>query len=123
MVTVPADIGDDLGSNYDWSLKTVGQEYLNGQPVTINQGKVVGGGTVLNGMVWTRGSSRDYDAWDALNDENNRERRRWQWEDLEPYFQKVRYYLQTIFTVGGRLLMRTVRAERELLHGCRSLDV
>lgn len=88
-MTIPADIGDDLGSSYDWNLKTVGQEYLDGHAVTIDQGKVVGGGTILNGMVWTRGSARDFAAWDSLNDENNPGRRGWQWEDLLPYFQKV----------------------------------
>lgn len=90
-MTVPAEIGYDLGSNYDWNLHTVGQEYLDGHTVTLNQGKVVGGGTILNGMVWTRGSAKDYDAWDSLNNMQLESKRYdWQWSDLLPYFQKVR---------------------------------
>lgn len=90
-VTVPAEVGDDLGGVYDWGLQTVEQEFLGGRAVTLNQGKVVGGGTILNGMVWTRGSAKDYEAWDDLNDlKTQPERYRWRWSDLLPYFQKVR---------------------------------
>lgn len=90
-MTIPAEIGDTLWTDYDWKLQTVPQEYLNNRNVAINQGKVVGGGTILNGMVWTRGSARDYDAWGDLNDVEGRETEyNWRWEDLLPYFQKVR---------------------------------
>lgn len=89
-VTVPAEIGEDLGTEYDWQLETVGQEYLNGQKVIINQGKVVGGGTILNGMVWTRGSRKDYDTWDDLNNHAGRQKLYdWRWDDILPYFRKV----------------------------------
>lgn len=89
-VTVPAEIGEDLGTDYDWQLKTVGQQYLHGQAVELNQGKVVGGGTILNGMVWTRGSSKDYDTWDDLNNISGRSKLyNWRWDDLLPYFLKV----------------------------------
>ncbi|KAG6366176.1 hypothetical protein INS49_000352 [Diaporthe citri] len=88
-VTIPAEIGDTLWTDYDWKLRTVPQEFLNNRNVALNQGKVVGGGTILNGMVWTRGSARDYDAWGDLNDVEGRENKyNWRWEDLLPYFQK-----------------------------------
>lgn len=90
-MTIPAEIGDTLWTDYDWKLQTVQQKYLNNRNVALNQGKVVGGGTILNGMVWTRGSSRDYDAWGDLNDIEVRSNGyHWRWEDLLPYFQKVR---------------------------------
>lgn len=90
-MTIPAEIGDTLWTDYDWKLRTVSQEFLNNRNVALNQGKVVGGGTILNGMVWTRGSSRDYDAWGDLNDVEGRDNDyNWRWEDLLPYFQKVR---------------------------------
>lgn len=89
---VPSEIGADLGTTYDWLLRTAEQEYLDGQTVLINQGKVVGGGTILNGMVWTRGSSSDYDSWDDLNANasGGMPRYGWRWTDLLPYFEKVR---------------------------------
>lgn len=89
MVTVPAYIGEDLWSQYDWKLHTVEQDHLSGQQVAFNQGKVVGGGTILNGMVWTRGSAKDYDSWGNLNaDEGQSNPYNWRWNDLLPYFQK-----------------------------------
>lgn len=88
-VTIPAEIGDTLWTDYDWKLHTVQQEHLNNRNVALNQGKVVGGGTILNGMVWTRGSARDYDAWGDLNVVEGRSNDYdWRWEDLVPYFEK-----------------------------------
>lgn len=87
---VPAEIGEDLGTAYDWQLLTTEQEYLDGHTVRINQGKVVGGGTVLNGMVWTHSSARDYDVWADLNENATQTAKySWRWADLLPYFKKV----------------------------------
>lgn len=47
-------------------------------------GKGVGGGSLINGMCWTRGESADYDAWVALGNPG------WGWNDLLPYFRRVR---------------------------------
>lgn len=90
-MTIPAEIGDTLWTDYDWKLQTVQQEYLDNRNVVFNQGRVVGGGTILNGMVWTRGSARDYDAWGDLNAVKGQTNGyNWRWKDLLPYFQKVR---------------------------------
>lgn len=89
-VTIPADIGQDLYTRYDWMLHTVEQEHLNGQQVDLNQGKAIGGGTILNGMVWTRGSAKDFDSWGNLNHiESQVNQYNWRWGDLLPYFEKV----------------------------------
>ncbi|EUC34141.1 GMC oxidoreductase [Bipolaris victoriae FI3] len=44
--------------------------------------KVLGGGSVINGMVYDRGAAADYDAWEALGNKG------WGWEGMEPYFIK-----------------------------------
>ena len=44
--------------------------------------KVLGGGSVINGMVYDRGSAADYDAWEALGNNG------WGWAGMEPYFKK-----------------------------------
>jgi len=50
----------------------------------------VGGGTILNGMVWTRSSARDYDVWADLNENSTQAAKySWRWADLLPYFKKV----------------------------------
>lgn len=51
--------------------------------MAIPQGKVVGGSTKLNRMVFDRGSKSDYDSWAALGNEG------WDWDGLLPYFKKV----------------------------------
>ena len=47
-------------------------------------GKVLGGGSVVNGMTYNRGSEADYDSWSELGNPG------WDWEGLLPYFRKVR---------------------------------
>lgn len=102
---VPAAIGQDLGTDYDWLLQTTEQEFLDGHTVTLNQGKVLGGGTVLNGMVWTRSSARDYDVWADLNNKQSapaQTKYSWRWADLLPYFQKVSWVLDGACVARGR---------------------
>lgn len=82
MVEVPGMIGADLGTVYDWNLSTVAQTYLDGAARNIPQGHALGGGTLLNGMLWNRGGVGDYDDWVALGNEG------WAWSDLLPYFQR-----------------------------------
>lgn len=99
---VPAEIGVDLGTEYDWQLDTTNQEFLSGQTVRLNQGKAVGGGTILNGMVWTRSSAKDYDLWEDLNyDPTQSTQYCWRWEDMLPYFEKVRL-IRTSHCAEGR---------------------
>jgi choline dehydrogenase len=65
----------------------VPQVYLDGLERTIEQGRVVGGGSVVNAMVWQRGFQADYDAWATLGNVG------WGWDDLVPYFMKVSHSL------------------------------
>jgi choline dehydrogenase-like flavoprotein len=44
--------------------------------------KVLGGGSVINGMMYDRGSASDYDAWEALGNKG------WGWKGLYPFFKK-----------------------------------
>lgn len=59
------------------------QEFLDGATRVFTQGKAVGGSTIVNGLVWTRGSAADFDAWEHLGNPG------WGWMDLLPYFRKV----------------------------------
>jgi choline dehydrogenase-like flavoprotein len=62
-VEIPAFIGNDIGGIYDWNLTTVPQIYLDGAQRSIPQGRALGGGTILNGMLWNRGGQGDYQDW------------------------------------------------------------
>ncbi|KUJ13879.1 alcohol oxidase [Mollisia scopiformis] len=56
---------------------------LGNQSFRVAVGNVVGGGTIVNGMLWDRGSDADYDAWEKLGNKG------WGWADLAPYFKKT----------------------------------
>lgn len=66
-VLVPYDIGANIGSVYDWNLTTVPQLQLDGRTRLLPAGRVVGGGSVINGMIWNRGNQDDYNAWYVLS--------------------------------------------------------
>lgn len=83
-VTVPRQAGGAMGTRYDWNYTTVAMPSVNNRSIAVPAGKVVGGGTVLNGMVFDRGAAADYDAWGELGNEG------WSFAELLPYFKKVR---------------------------------
>jgi choline dehydrogenase len=66
IVYIPGFIGHDIGGKYDWNLSTVPQAYMDGNARSIPQGRALGGGTLLNGMLWNRGGRADYDDWVQL---------------------------------------------------------
>jgi choline dehydrogenase-like flavoprotein len=64
---VPAFIHFNWESRLDWQYQTQPDEgYCGGKPCTWNAGKVLGGGSVLNGMIYNRGNARSYDKWKEL---------------------------------------------------------
>jgi len=81
--TIPGLAGGAVGTKYDWNLTYAKSISLNGRNVSIPAGKVVGGSTQLNRMVFDRGSRSDYDRWSALGNAD------WDWKSLLPYFKKV----------------------------------
>jgi choline dehydrogenase-like flavoprotein len=79
---IPSLGGGPRGSKYDWNLTGIPQAILQGRSVPTPAGKVIGGGTVLNGMVFHRGSKSDYDRWEELGNLG------WSFDGLLPYFKK-----------------------------------
>jgi len=82
-ILYPIDAGYGLGTKYDWNLWTAPQTSLDGQPRPYDIGRGIGGGSLINGMCWTRGGQADYDAWEALGNPG------WGWDGMLPYFKKV----------------------------------
>jgi choline dehydrogenase len=82
-IQVPAWVGQDIGGQYDWNLLTINQSQLDGKPRALPQGRVLGGGSILNAMVWNRGGKDDYDIWESLGNPG------WGWAGMLPYFKKV----------------------------------
>ncbi|VVD97116.1 GMC family oxidoreductase [Pandoraea terrigena] len=71
------------GSPYVKRYASARQPSLGGRTVSIPQGNVVGGGSSVNAMAYTRGSRADYDRWVAATGDTG-----WSWDGLVPYFRK-----------------------------------
>src|SRR5580658_8306610 len=71
----------NVGGPLDWALPIVPVPQLNNRPFNMALGRVFGGGSSVNAMVWTRGTARDYDGWErdgAIG---------WAFEDVLPTFK------------------------------------
>ena len=68
---------------YDWGLVTEPEPGLGGRRLAVPRGKVLGGSSSINGMVYVRGHAMDFDHWAASGAEG------WAWADVLPYFQRL----------------------------------
>lgn len=98
-VLYPYNAYTEVGGAYDWNLGTVPQTQLNGNARPLPAGHVVGGGSIINGMVWNRGQQDDFDAWASFGNTG------WSWNDLLPYFIRVGLLLDRL--PHGDLLLTT----------------
>jgi choline dehydrogenase-like flavoprotein len=67
----------------DWMFKTEPQPGLNGRALNYPRGKVIGGSSAINAMVYMRGQAGDYDHWRQLGLPG------WSWDDVKLYFRKM----------------------------------
>ncbi len=70
----------------DWRYRTEAQAGLNGRSLIYPRGKVLGGSSSINGMIYMRGQQRDYDGWAASGNPG------WGWDDVLPLFKKSENY-------------------------------
>ncbi len=66
----------------DWLMKTAPEPGLNGRSLAYPRGKVLGGCSSINGMIYMRGQAADYDHWRQLGNTG------WGWDDVLPYFRR-----------------------------------
>ena len=66
----------------DWMMRTDPEPGLNGRALGYPRGKVLGGCTAINGMIYMRGQAADYDHWRQLGNAG------WGWDDVLPYFRR-----------------------------------
>ena len=82
-IHIPAAFSKLFRSSYDWNYDTVPQPELDGRTVYWPRGKMLGGSSSLNAMMWVSGFAADYDRWaDAAGPT-------WSWASLRPYFRQV----------------------------------
>ncbi len=70
-----------------WNFKTNPETALNNREIDLPRGKVLGGSTSVNGMLYARGLSHDYNLWSQLGMPE------WSWQSVRPFFLKSENYL------------------------------
>ncbi|PJF09045.1 choline dehydrogenase [Pseudorhodobacter sp. MZDSW-24AT] len=68
---------------YDWGLHSEPEPHLGGRRLATPRGKVIGGSSSINGMVYVRGHARDFDTWAELGADG------WAYADVLPYFKRM----------------------------------
>ncbi|KAK0668711.1 putative GMC oxidoreductase [Cercophora samala] len=96
LVTVPGFVGHGFIPSQNWNISTAPQESLDNRPRDYGQGHVVGGGSILNGLVVTRGAKYDYDAWRTLGNPG------WSWHGMFRYFKKSETFTACVTPEDGR---------------------
>lgn len=81
-IQIPLECFHLLGSEVDWAYFTEPEPYLNNCKIFHPRGKVLGGSSSINFMLYVRGNPHDYDRWQELGNPG------WSYQDVLPYFKK-----------------------------------
>lgn len=101
----------------DWCFKTEPEEGLNGRAIDYPRGKVLGGCSSINGMIYMRGQARDYDHWRQLGNFG------WSWDDVLAYFKRSEDQVRgadAAHGVGGEWRVEEMRLSWEILDAFRA---
>ncbi|MFO0995896.1 MAG: choline dehydrogenase [Alphaproteobacteria bacterium] len=89
-IRIPSAIGRNYeGGPFNWAFNSVPQKTLNNRSIFQPRGRVLGGSSSINGMVFLRGHALDYDRWEAEGADG------WSYADVLPYFRRSERYLGT----------------------------
>ncbi len=96
----------------DWCFTTAPQEGLNGRALNYPRGKVLGGCSSINGMIYMRGQARDYDLWRQMGCCG------WSWNDVVPFFRKSEDFYRgetELHGIGGEWRVEKARVRWAVL--------
>ena len=86
-IQMPAALSYPMNmSLYDWGYKTQPEPHLGGRTLVTPRGKVIGGSSSINGMVYVRGHAGDYDHWEDSGAAG------WGYADVLPYFRRMEHW-------------------------------
>ena len=96
----------------DWCFETESEAGLNGRSIGYARGKVIGGCSSINAMIYMRGQKFDYDHWESMGN------RGWGWSDVLPIFRRSEDYqhgADDFHGSGGELRVEERRVNWEIL--------
>ena len=105
----------------DWCFKTEPEPGLNGRAINYPRGKVLGGSSSINAMLYLRGQARDYDEWAMLTGDSG-----WSWQNVLPTFMDMEDHWKggdEKHGSGGELHVDTPRVGWEILDAFRDAAV
>ncbi len=98
------------GTDVDWDYHSAPERECSGRRITLPRGKVLGGSSSINAMVYIRGNHRDYDDWGVDG---------WSWAELLPYFLKAEDNergASELHGIGGPLAVSDERSHNKISH-------
>src|SRR5271163_4658594 len=101
----------------DWCFKTEPEPGLNGRSLNYPRGKVIGGSSSINAMIYMRGQAADYDHWRQLGLTG------WGWDDVLPFFKRHEDHFMgesAAHAVGGEWRIEAPRVRWDLLDAFRA---
>ena len=100
----------------DWMFTTAPEAQLNGRSLAYPRGKVIGGSSAINAMIYMRGQAADYDGWRQLGLQG------WGWDDVLPYFLKHEDHIDPpneLHHTGGEWRVEYPRVRWQVLDALR----
>ena len=83
LIQMPSALSYPMNMNlYNWGYHTEPEEGLNGRILACPRGKVIGGSSSINGMIYVRGNASDFDYWEESGASG------WGFPDVLPYFKR-----------------------------------
>ena len=87
MAKIPIGFAKMIGEGrHNWNYRSVPEPALGGRNILLPRGRLLGGCSSINGMVYIRGQREDYDGWAAAGNSG------WSYEELLPYFRRSEDY-------------------------------
>lgn len=84
LIQMPAALSYPMNmKRYDWGYESEPEPHLNGRKLACPRGKVIGGSSSINGMVYVRGHAKDFDHWAESGADG------WSYADVLPYYKRM----------------------------------
>ncbi|WP_428925698.1 GMC family oxidoreductase [Marinibacterium sp. SX1] len=108
LLTMPAGVAKAIAAPYwNWHYDTVPQAHMDGRRLYVPRGRVLGGSSGINAMVWVVGHPSDYDAWGCAG---------WDWAAMAPVLDEVEAIMQPAVPASGPAYAAFVAAGGEMGH-------